>query len=230
MERNDARGAAWLRNSAGGTLSRQAAQVVLLSDSVAGDMRAHEPRDVTATGRSLGSLLQSTAGIAATMALCTLGAVLATNLIDRGHWEQAVICLTTESEWPFHDVHLATAAGQLDDPSLVAEVRAAQGISADEDIIVELDGRRQSGNGTLTISARADSSATAAVMANAVAEAVLDAVPADTPIRLVDRADEDTVVSTATSVAGSGALVGLLIGIVIWAPLGLATRAPSRAH
>lgn len=156
--------------------------------------------------------------IAVTVVVSSIAAVTVTSLIDRGRWEQAVIGLTAESEWPLHDVHLATAAGQLDDPQFVRDVQREQGLASADDIVVQVDRQRQAGNGTLTISARADSSADAATMANAVAAAVVSSVPADTPIRLVDQADVDPTTASVASIAGSGALVGLLIGIVLWLP------------
>lgn len=161
------------------------------------------------------SLARAALAVAATMLIGALAAVLVTTAIDRGRWEQAVIGLTSESEWPMHDVHLATAAGQLDDPDLVAGVLSSRGLG--DDVVVSLDRERQSGNGTLTISARASSPDTAAEVANAVAEQVVASVPDDTPIRLVDRANASPTASL-TAIAGSGGFVGLLIGLVVWCP------------
>lgn len=156
--------------------------------------------------------------VGATVIIAALGAAGATRLLDRGQWEQAVIGLTSESEWPMHDVHLATTAGQLDDPDLVRSVQATLGLADHDDVDVELDHQRQGGSGVLIVSAHADNAVDAAAVANAVAEEMVARVPAGTPVRLVDRADGSERRSSIIAVMASGALVGLLIGLVVWTP------------
>ncbi len=156
--------------------------------------------------------------LAATALATAVAAVIVTSLLDRGQWEQAVIGLTTESEWPLHDVHLATTAGQLDDAELVRDVQAGLDLSDPDDTTVALDRQRQDGTGVVVVSARANTSVDAAALANAVAEEMVARVQPDTPVRLVDRADGTSQGASDAAVGASGALVGLMIGLVIWVP------------
>lgn len=134
--------------------------------------------------------------------------------------EQAVIGLTAESEWPFHDVHLSTAAARLGDPTLVTTIQAELGLDADADA-VSLDRERRPGEGVLVVTARAGSGDDAASLANAVAEEM--ATGPDLPLTLVDPADGNAEVVGRASAVGAGALVGLLVGLVA-APLRRSSR------
>ncbi len=154
--------------------------------------------------------------LAATVVAAAVAAVVVTSLVDRGQWEQAVIGLTSESEWPMHDVHLATVAGQLDDPDLVLGVQAEVGLADSDDISVVLDRQRQAGSGVVIVSAHADNATDAAAMANAVAEEMVERVQPNTPVRLVDRADGNEQTASTSAVLVSGALVGLIIGLIVW--------------
>lgn len=154
------------------------------------------------------------AAVFVTAVVFALGGIVATNVINRGMWEQATIGLTSESAWPLHDVHLATTAGALDDPGLVASIRLD--LELGDDAWVELDRQRQAGNGVVTVAARASNAADAAALANAVAEEMVARVRPETPVRVVDRADGTQVRSTNKAIAGSGALIGFLVGLVVW--------------
>lgn len=149
-----------------------------------------------------------------TAVVFAFGGVIATSVINRGAWEQATIGLTSESEWPLHDVHLATTAGALDDPELVRSIQLDLGLS--DNTVVELDRQRQAGNGVVTVAARASNAVDAAALANAVAEEMVARVRSETPVRLVDRADGTQVRSTNAAIAGSSALIGLLVGLIVW--------------
>ncbi len=152
----------------------------------------------------------------ATVLVAAIGAVIVTNVLDRGRWEQARIGLTEQSEWPMHDVHLATTAGQLDDTALVPGVQAELGLAGRDDIWVELDHQRQDGSGVVVVSGHADKARDAALVANAVAELMVERVQPDTPVRVVDRADGTDRSSSTIAVLAAGSLAGLMIGLVVW--------------
>jgi len=150
-----------------------------------------------------------------TALVVAVAAVTVSAIIDRDRYEQAAIGLTQDSEWPFHDVHLASAAGQLDDGSLVEEAQRDLGLPLDPGDVT-LDGQRQEGNGVLRITARAPTSSEAALLANTVADAVVEAVPEDTPVQVIDRADGRSPASSWWTIGGIGAVMGFILGLVIW--------------
>jgi hypothetical protein len=150
-----------------------------------------------------------------TALVVAIAAVTVGTVVDRDRYEQAVIGLTPDSEWPFHDVNLATAASQLDDGTLVEEAQRTLGLPVDP-ADVTLDGQRQDDSGILRITARAPTPREAAALANAVADAIADAVPPETPVRVVDRADGRNIAASPWAVAGAGAVMGLMLGLVVW--------------
>ena len=138
-------------------------------------------------------------------------ALVGTELISGDVREEAVIGLTDESEWPFHDVHMATAASRLDDPSLVTDLQAELGLTVDPDA-VSIARERKSGDGVLVVWAEAASGAQAAALVNAVADEMV--AGDDLPLFVVDRANGRAEPVGRASALGAGALVGLLIGLV----------------
>lgn len=150
-----------------------------------------------------------------TAIVVAVAALAASAVLDRDRYEQSVIGLTQESEWPLHDVHLATAAGQLDDGTLVEAAQQELGFRLDP-TDVTLDGERQDGNGILRVTARAPTPAEAAMLANTVADAIVAEVPPDTPVVVVDRADGTTPAGSPWTIGGAGAAMGFVLGLVFW--------------
>ena len=150
-----------------------------------------------------------------TALVVAVASLAVSSTLDRDRYEQAVIGLTQDSEWPKHEIHLATAAGQLDDGSLVETAQRDLALPIDP-AAVTLDGERQDINGILRITARASSPAEAASLANAVAEAMVAAVPPGTPVRVIDRADGHSPADSPWTIGGTGAVMGFVLGLVVW--------------
>jgi hypothetical protein len=174
------------------------------------------------------AVVPAIAAALASAVVFAVAALVVSAVLDRDRYEQAVIGLTQASEWPFHDVHLATAAGQLDDGSLVEMAQRELGLPLDPEDVA-LDGERQDGTGILRITARAPTSSEAALLANTVADAVIDVVPPDTPVQVVDRADGRAPSASRLAIGGAGAAMGFVLGVVLW-PGAVPSRSSGRSR
>lgn len=159
----------------------------------------------------LSGLPRAAATIVGCVFLFAIIAATGTELVGGEVRERATIGLTEESEWPFHDVHLAATASQLDDASLVTDVQAELGLPLDPDA-VSLDRERRTGDGVLVVRADAATGAQAAALVNAVADKMVTG--ANLPVFVADRADGRAQRVGAASALAAGALVGLLVGLV----------------
>jgi hypothetical protein len=161
---------------------------------------------------TFGALVLWSPVVVALTVACAVGAPAAADRLPSGGRTEAVVGLTSESEWPFHDSWMALVAGTLDGGTIVAEAQEQLGIDPSTSR-VETEPNNSSARSTLTVTVTAGSDGEAVALANEVVEQMVVAAGA-APVAVLDRADLPTP-PPRRSTALAGAFVGLLGGVAL---------------